>query len=176
MQLRDLPFPNRAVAHLVAAGLLAITLVGPAHAQWTWRDHSGQINASDRPPPRDIADKDILSRPQPARSGAVAPAPAAAASAVSPAEPAPVGALERAVEAKKQAAQQEQAAKARAEEQRLAVARAENCRRARSQQTALESGQRMARMNDKGEREVLDDKGRAEELQQARSVIGSDCR
>jgi hypothetical protein len=40
----------------------------------------------------------------------------------------------------------------------------------------MESGQRMARVNEKGEREVLDDRGRAEEMRQARSVIASDCR
>ena len=34
----------------------------------------------------------------------------------------------------------------------------------------------MSRVNDKGEREVLDDRGRAEEMRQAREVIASDCR
>jgi hypothetical protein len=41
---------------------------------------------------------------------------------------------------------------------------------------ALQSGQRMARINEKGEHEVLDDKGRAEELRVAREAIASDCR
>ena len=63
-----------------------------------------------------------------------------------------------------------------AEEERLAPQRAENCRRARSHLSAMESGQRIARVNDKGEREVLDDRGRAEEMRQAREVIASDCR
>ena len=40
----------------------------------------------------------------------------------------------------------------------------------------MESGQRMARMNDKGEREILDDKQRAEESRRAREVIASDCK
>ena len=34
----------------------------------------------------------------------------------------------------------------------------------------------MTRVNEKGEREVLDDKGLAEEMQRARAVIASDCR
>ena len=34
----------------------------------------------------------------------------------------------------------------------------------------------MTRVNDKGEREVLDDKQRAEEIQRTRTVIASDCR
>jgi hypothetical protein len=34
----------------------------------------------------------------------------------------------------------------------------------------------MARVNDKGEREVLDDRGRADESRLARQVVASDCR
>ena len=41
---------------------------------------------------------------------------------------------------------------------------------------ALNEGMRMTRTNEKGEREVLDDKGRAEEMQRARSVMASDCK
>jgi hypothetical protein len=41
---------------------------------------------------------------------------------------------------------------------------------------SLDSGMRLARVNDRGEREILDDKQRAEETQRARSVVASDCR
>jgi hypothetical protein len=34
----------------------------------------------------------------------------------------------------------------------------------------------MARTNDKGEREILDDKARAEEAQRARKIVASDCK
>ena len=37
-------------------------------------------------------------------------------------------------------------------------------------------GIRIVRFNAKGEREYLDDKGRAEEAQRARNVIASDCK
>ena len=85
-------------------------------------------------------------------------------------------ALDREIEARKKASEQEQAAKTKADEARLASQRADNCQRARNQQAALESGQRMARVNDKGEREVLDDRARSEEMRQVREVIASDCR
>lgn len=167
--------------------LLLISASG-AHAQWTWRDRTGQVNASDRPPPRDIPDKDILSRPPAdARRASAVPAaaagsgPAASASAsvagTTAALPAaPKNALEREVEARKRVVEQEQQARVKGEEERLAAQRVENCRRARSQLAAFESGQRIARINDKGEREVLDDKARADESRQAREVVGSDCR
>ena len=166
---------------ILVAGLLAV-LAGPAFAQWKWRDANGQITASDRAPPMSIPDKDILERPttvvvvrRPAAPAA--PASAAEAPALAPAASAPARtALETEVETRKRAAEQQAAAKARADEQRAAEQRAQNCRRAREHVMALESGQRMARFNDKGEREVLDDKARADELRTARGVMASDCR
>jgi hypothetical protein len=151
--------------------LIALCFVAaPADAQWTWRDKSGQINASDRPPPRDIPDKDILSRPNP-NASRVPPAAAASGASAPPLKP-----LDREIETKKRAADQEQAAKTKAEEERVAAQKAENCRRARAHMAALESGQRIARTNEKGEREILDDRGRADEMRQAREVIASECR
>lgn len=164
----------RTAIHLGVASCLAVVLLagsGPAEAQWKWRDASGQITASDRPPPKEIPDKDILTRPTvQARRAAPAAEPASAA-ASAPATP-----LQAEIEARRRAADQQAAARARAEEERLATQRAENCRRARAHVAALESGQRMARVNDRGEREVLDDKARADEMRSARDVISSDCR
>lgn len=170
-----------ATACLVAIAALSFT--APAEAQWRWRDASGRVTASDRPPPKEIPEKDILSRPanpaqrrplataEPASAAAsgVAAAPGAAAASAP-------GGLQAEVEARRKRTEQEQAARAKADEERLAAQRGENCRRARSHVAALESGQRLARTNERGEREVLDDRGRAEELRAARAVISSDCR
>jgi hypothetical protein len=145
----------------------------PADAQWVWRDKEGRVNASDRPPPRDVLDKDILNRPNVDSRRTVPAAPAA--SAASGAAPAPT-ALEREVQARKKAAEAEQAARAKADEEKLAAQRAENCRLARGSVASLESGMRIARTNDKGEREVLEDTQRAEELRRARDIIARDCR
>ena len=177
---------------LFAAVLLFAASVD-VHAQWAWRDANGRVNASDRPPPRGTPDKDIISRPvDPARRAAplaTLGTASAAATAALPGTTAAVagspagtasgaakGPLDRELEARKRAAELEQAAKAKVEEERLATQRADNCRRARAHLAALESGQRMARVNDKGEREILDDRGRADESRVARDVVASDCR
>ncbi len=156
---------------LVLLALLATAL--PGHAQWKWRDKAGQITASDLPPPRDVAEKDILQRPD-LSARRPAPAATAAASAAVAAPARPVG--DKDLDARKRAMEQEQQAKTKADEERLAAQRAENCRGARSQLNTLQSGQRIARNNDKGEREVLDDKSRADEMRRASDVIASDCR
>ncbi len=152
--------------------------VFPAQAQWKWRDKDGRITVSDRPPPRDVPERDILGKPTvETRRVVSAQASASAASGAEGVVPvAPPSAMEREVQSRKKAAEQEQAAKAKAEEEKLASQRADNCRAARGHLAALESGQRIARTNEKGEREVLDDKGRADEMRRAREVVASDCR
>ena len=154
-------------------GLLALAcLAPPAFAQWKWRDASGRITVSDLPPPRGVADRDILQRPtQPVPRAAEAPA-SAAALVVPAAKPS----VDPELQARKKAADQAQAAKDKAEAQREAELRQENCRYARGHLATLDSGQRMARVNEKGEREILDEKQRAAEAERARSVIASDCR
>jgi len=171
-----------AAAWLVAVAAASFT--APAEAQWRWRDASGRVTASDRPPPKEIPEKDILSRPaNPAlRRAPPSTAEAASAAASGPAATPPgliasaPGGLQAEVEARRKRSEQEQAARAKAEEERLAAQRGENCKRARAHAAALESGQRMARVNERGEREVLDDKARGDELRAARAVIASDCR
>lgn len=183
-------FPGRtAIALLGVAVALALAAM-PASAQWKWRDRSGQINVSDMPPPRDIPERDILERPPPPGAR---PAPAAVPASAAPGSAAAVGStqadgappagaaaeparVDPELEARRRAAEQEQAKRQQAADAQLAAQRAENCKAARGHLAALESGQRLVRMNEKGEREFLDDRQRAAEMQRARDVIASDCR
>ncbi|HJW10999.1 MAG TPA: DUF4124 domain-containing protein [Albitalea sp.] len=155
--------------------LLGATLSFPAAAQWKWRDKNGQVQYSDLPPPPGVADKDILQRPFGTLHQKMA-APAEAAPAASAPPLAPVKAVEPELEAKRRKAEEEKAAKVKAEEEKVAAARAENCTRAKGHLRSLDDGIRIARTNDKGEREILDDKGRAEEAKRMRDIIASDCK
>jgi hypothetical protein len=166
---------SRSTALLLAA-LIGATLALPAAAQWKWKDRTGQVQYSDLPPPPGTLDKDILQRPTAAsvsRGGPVAPAPGAS-SAPAP-QLSPKG-VEPELEAKRKQQEQAEVDKRKAEEQRVAAARAENCTRARAQLRTLESGVRVSRTNDKGEREFIDDAQRAAEVKRARDVAASDCR
>lgn len=154
-----------------AALLLLVVAATGAEAQWVWRDRNGRITASDLPPPREIPDQDVLQRPEPVRRAAAA----AAASAAS-APPLAAARTDPELEASRRAAENEKKAKAKADEERLAAQRAENCRRARAHLNALDSGQRLARINENGEREFLDDQARAAEARRAREAIAANCR
>ena len=164
-------------ARPVLAALLALAALacsGPAQAQWVWKDGRGQVHASDLPPPRDVPSASILSRPIDnivRRPAAAPPSPAASAPALDN-KPR----VDPELEARRKLVEQEQATKKKAEDDKLAGQRAENCQRARSALASLESGVRMVRTNANGEREVLDDKARSEEIARARAVVAADCR
>ena len=158
--------------------VLGMALALPALAQWKWRDKAGQTQYSDLPPPAGTAEADILLRPNAGqRRAAAAPVAAAAASDAASAAPrlAPK-ASEPELEAKRRKVEEEAAAKKKAEEARMAVARADNCVRAKAQVRTMESGVRVTRTNEKGEREFLDDATRATEAQRSRGIVASDCK
>ena len=166
--------------------LLAVTgalLALPAEAQWKWRDKGGRVQYSDLPPPASVGEQDILQRPNgaqrqgaaPAAAGAPAVRAAVAASAASGATLAPKT-VEPELEAKRRKVEEEKAAQAKAEEQKLAAARADNCGRAKAQLRTIDDGIRIARTNASGEREILDDKARAEERKRTTEIMASDCK
>lgn len=163
---------------VVLAALLGSTLALPASAQWKWRDKNG-VQYSDLPPPPGVTDADILQRPAAATRRANAPAPAAAASAASGAPGLAPKTVDSELEAKRKKTEEETNAKKKAEEKaeetRVAAAKADNCTRAQAQLRTLDSGVRLAQMNEKGERIVMDDTARASESKRARDMIAQNC-
>lgn len=157
--------------------LLGSLLGGNAAAQWKWRDKAGVVQYSDLPPPTGTADKDVMQRPSTSQQRkAAAAAAAAASSGASAALPAAPKGVEPELEAKRRKAEQEQAAKTKADDDKAAATRVDNCTRAKAYARTLDEGMRISRTNSKGEREILDDRGRAEEVKRAKSVIASDCK
>jgi Domain of unknown function (DUF4124) len=181
----------RAAAHRLnlsaaapAVVLAALLCAGPAQAQWKWRDASGRVQFSDLPPPVSVPDKDILQRPGPKTAPAPAATTASAAAGSSTNKPVSdknersgLKATSEGEQAqRRKAEEQERTNRQRADEERLAGQRQDNCQRAREAVLTLESGQRVARVNSRGEREVLNDDQRAEEVRRAKAVVASDCR
>lgn len=172
---------------LIAAVLLSAGASPSAWGQYRWKDANGQMHVSDLPPPREIADKDILQRPARGQRpvvpvGSVAsPAPGRAVATAQGANPSTSsrpasGPTDPALETRRQQAEADARARVRGDDERQAALRADNCRRARDQLANLDSGQRLTRQNAQGERVVLDDAARAGDADAARRVIASDCR
>lgn len=141
-----------------------------ASAQWQWMDKDGRKVFSDRAPPSDIPEKNILKRP--GGQGFAPPAPVAAPAA----EPAAAGGVDKALMEKKKQAEDAEAAKRKAEEERNSRLMAENCQRAQQAKAGLDSGGRMSRINEKGEREFFDENAIATEGQRLQGIINENCR
>ena len=161
---------------LTCAALLGALLAVPAQAQWKWRDKNGQTQYSDLPPPAGVAESDILQRPNVTQRRAPVGAPAAASGAASGVPALAPKGSDPELEAKRRQAEQDVAAKKKAEDEKIAIAKADNCMRAKAQVRTLDSGVRIARTNDKGEREFMDDAARAAETKRAQDIVASDCK
>ena len=164
---------------MTAAAIALAFLALPADAQWKWRDKGGRVQYSDLPPPPETAEQDILAKPGPGsgrRSSSLQPlAAASAASAASSAALTP-RTSDPELEARRKKAEADQAAKVKVDELKVAQAKLDNCSRAKTQLKTLESGMRLVRTNDKGEREFLDDKQRADETKRTQETITADCK
>jgi Domain of unknown function (DUF4124) len=128
--------------------------------QYKWVDQDGKVRYGDTPPPGAKAQR---LKPPPAPIGT----PPAAAAAKKGDKP-PASPEERKRQEDAQKAQQKQA-----EEQ--ASAKRENCARAQESLRALESGQRVARVDSKGERYYLEDAQIAQEAVRARQMVQQNC-
>ena len=158
-----------------------------ANAQWQWTDKDGRRVFSDRSPPAEIQEKDIVKRPSGAgKTAFVSVLPTGSASAAKPAAAASGPALKASapklsgkdaeLEAKKKKAEEEEAAKKKSEDEKVVKAKAENCDRAKTSLATLQSGVRIASVNTKGEREIFDDAKRSLETKRAQEAIDASCK
>jgi hypothetical protein len=167
----------------LAAGSFTVAAV----AQWQWLDKDGRKVYSDRSPPADIQEKNILKRPtgsvrvpSPSEAGVATAAvakPSVAGSAPAAKASAPkLSGKDAELEAKKKKAEEDETAKKKVEEEKMAKTKSENCDRAKNGLATLQSGVRMASVNAKGEREVYDEAKRAAETKRTQEVIDENCK
>jgi hypothetical protein len=152
----------------IGVALVWVAAASTAAAQWAWKDESGRVVYSDRPPPASVKSDQIVRQPGRAvnETGADARADTKAA---------PRTWADREAEYKKRQVERAESDKKGAEEQAQLAQRRADCERARSYAATLESGVRVARTDAKGERSFLDDDQRAAELARARDLVSKTC-
>ena len=128
---------------------IAVFAGAAAAQQYKWVDRDGKVRYGDVPPPGVNATR--LKPP----TGASAPAPAPAA--------------------KKDAAKAPKQAENQALTEEQTQMKRENCARAQESLRTLESGQRISRIDSKGERYYLDDSQIAQETGKARQAVSQWC-
>ena len=167
------------------SALLVVLLIPMAHGAsttWQWLDANGRKVFSDRAPPPEVAEKNIIKRP----AGMSAPTepsygvptltPAPTEAKAESAAPKPNAGVDKDLEAKKKKLQEAETAKRKAEEEKFAKAKAENCLRAKEAKATYDSGVRISKTNASGEKEVLDDAARSAEVKRLLGIIETDCK
>ena len=158
-------------------GCLLLPLTADAQ-MYQWRDNNGRLVFSDTPPPPNIAPGNILKAPKVRPSAAPSPAAAEAKAGVdndpvkAPSESkGPKTLVEREADYKKrqaEASEKAQKDQAKASEDRQ---HEEQCRGLRQNLAALEGGQRLRRLNDKGEPYFVEDAERARDVEKMRQDL-----
>ncbi len=177
----------KSVSKTLVLALAGASFSLTAFAQWQWLDKDGRKVFSDRSPPAEVQEKDILKRPAgsarpappqvTAEAGGPATKPADTASAALAKASAPkLSGKDADLEAKKKKAEADEAAKKKAEEEKAAKAKSENCESAKRNVATLQSGVRIATVNSKGEREFFDDDKRAAETKRAQEIVDTSCK
>jgi hypothetical protein len=141
---------------------------GTAQAQIKCWNEAGKRVCGDAPP----AGAKITTMRAPASGAAPAAAPKADGKA---ARKGPLTPAEQEQEYRKRQLTAEKAAEKAETERKQAEAKRENCGRATEALRALESGQRITRVDAKGERYFLDDAQIAQETAQARKAVQDSC-
>ena len=160
---------------------LLATLSSGVEAQWQWIEKDGRKVFSDRAPPHDVPEKNILKQPgyhgkTPSSPTPAAETPANANAPTAAASTPRATAKDKELEERKARAEAAEAAKQKAEEDKIAKQRADNCTRARNAQATFESGTPIRQTNAQGERVFLDDAARAAELRRIQDIINADCK
>jgi type IV secretory pathway VirB10-like protein len=133
-------------------------------AQYVWIDANGVKQYSDVPPPSSVPASRILKTPGPATTQPVMQAPDAAPSA-------PPSLAEREAEFQKRRAAAEEKRRAEEQQAQLETTKKSVCEAARAQKRALESGERLWRIDANGERRYFDDADRAAQLREVQRAL-----
>ena len=143
-----------------------------SHAEiYKWKDKNGAIRYSDTPPPSNIK-QEALSGKKTVQATGKEPLTAVAA----PTKEVPKESMNKEDEAAKQRQRNAEAEKRNKQEKEAEAKRkAENCKAARANFETYKQGGRVYKMNEKGEREYLDDKELTEGKAKAQSEIDENC-
>jgi hypothetical protein len=143
--------------YFLAMALLLISFNSYAELH-KWVDANGNVHYSDTPPPPGVKVETIRTH-------------------VSPGNPSKFekSFTEQAADINKANKKMEEAAKSEADKQKEAQAKQQSCEEARNRLMTLKTAPRIATVNDKGERTIMDDASRQKQIEQANTAVSKYC-
>ncbi|MEN9479497.1 MAG: hypothetical protein RLZZ298_892 [Pseudomonadota bacterium] len=146
---------------------LTVTVLNASAQTYHWKDSAGRTVISDTPPPGSAKEgsRTIGGKTQAINS----------TSAAQPAE-APKTFAEKEMDFKKRRQESAEKSEKEAKERSAAAEKRDNCERAQKQVALLESGQRIATVDEKGERRIMDSAEQAIEMERTRLIASESCK
>jgi len=153
---------------IIAVGIAST--IGPITATaetYQWKDSSGRTVVSDTPPPGSARESTRVIGGK---------APASSSPTTAKAAEAPKSFAEKDMDFKRRQQESSEKSEKEAKDKAAAADKRDNCDRAQKQVALLESGQRIAVADDKGERRIMEDTERQQEMERARRVVSESCK
>ena len=167
---------------LLSAAFAVIFTALPAEAQiYKWTDANGKTVVSDKPPPGQLPQQRTevkTQNPPPAQLSQQDAEEKAQDASPSEAktEKKEKTWVDRDLEFRQRQMERAEKEEKAKKEAAAAADKKENCDNARRRLQTLESGQRIAMLNDKGERYFIEDEQRAQDAKKTRSFIDAECK
>ena len=168
--------------HLLLGLMMFITAPLLSHAEiYKWKDKEGSIRYTDTPPPSNVKQEAIGGKKKPVTLTGKEPLSqvesgkqtAPATPAIKDTPPRPVNSADEAAAQRQRNAEAEKRNKQ--EKEAEAKRKAENCKAAKANYETYTQGGRVYKMNEKGEREYMDDKDLQAGKEQAQKEINENC-
>lgn len=168
---------------LLLAGLALTAISGLSQAEiYKWKDKEGNVRYSDTPPPSNIKQEPITGKKKPITPTGKAPLSpltpvdsAVAVPAVTIPKDIELPKNAEDVDAEKRRQNAETEKRNKQEKEAEAKRKTENCSAAKANMQSYTQGGRVYKMNEKGEREYLDEKGFAAGREKAQQEINENC-
>ena len=168
------------VTKTLVLAVASSTMTLSAFAQWQWIDNGGRKVFSDRAPPVEIKDKNIIKRPADKLNSANQPLvetlAASASTTLALTNTPRLSGKDTELDSKKKKIENEEILKKKLEEEKVSKIKSDICDRARINLATLKSGIRMTSANANGEREYFDEARLAAETLRTQDVIAENCR
>ncbi len=164
---------KRSKLYLIGVAL-ALCAAGANAQQYKWKDSRGRTVYGDIPPAGVKAEPLRSAAPPPSAAPSAATEEGGAKAAAKPSRP--LTPTEQEMEFRRRVKEAQEAAAKQAEKDKDERDRQQNCELAREQERTLSSGQRISRVDQKGERYYINDAQREQELAQARRSVSQWCK
>lgn len=165
---------------LLLATFVLTSISGLSQAEiYKWKDKDGKVRYSDTPPPSNVKQEAIIGKKKPAEPTGKEPlapvdkAPTAPVVGTPNTMEPPPNPEDLAAEKRQQNAEAEK--KNKQEKEAEAKRKAENCSAAKANLEAYTQGGRVYKMNEKGERQYMDDSDFKAGKEQAQQEINENC-